>query len=76
MSSETSYVQAGTRKTIHRVTTTDGVRQVGTERCNLDDAKVAPIVVSDLAGQPLCGWCFPTGEITLAISQAAAEEAG
>jgi hypothetical protein len=68
---EVRYVTAGRRRTIHRLTVTLGdtpsgfVRQVGTERCNLDDAvhpprEVEPDDLGDGWQDRLCGWCFPS----------------
>lgn len=57
-----TLMEAGRRHAVHRVVTIDGVRQVGTERCNIDDADQR----RDLPeGAPTrgkrCRWCFPKG---------------
>lgn len=57
------YAQSGRNRTVHRgVVTSAGVRVIGTERCNLDDALIKPVEVPDISEVELarfCGWCFP-----------------
>jgi len=57
------YSQAGRNRRIHRgVVTSSGVRVVGSERCNLDDANFPPTDVADVSEvdpDRFCGWCFP-----------------
>ena len=72
MTTRVFFVQAGRRHTIHRGLAFEGVEQVGTERCNLDDAgQCVELMPGDLR-QRLCGWCFPRGELP-AESQAITE---
>lgn len=59
-----SYLVGGREGTIHRVITVEGVRQAGTERCNLDDVAEATVQHDERPDVPVerfCGWCFPDG---------------
>jgi hypothetical protein len=57
------YVQVGRRRRVHRRTTTEGITQIGTERCNIDDSAFPPFAISDAEYETavmegrMCGWC-------------------
>lgn len=58
------YAQAGRNRTIHRgVVTSEGVRVIGSERCNLDQTVFPPTEVpvrTHDTDAHFCGWCFPS----------------
>lgn len=59
------WVQLGRRRHVHRQVTVEGVGQLGTERCNTDDATYPPRIISEdefeqaLQEQRVCRWCNP-----------------
>ena len=65
VTAQVSAVEAGRRRTAHRVTLIEGVRQTGTERCNIDDSHFHPRPITDAelevarAEHRLCHWCYP-----------------
>ena len=60
-----SAVEAGRRRTAHRVTDAEGVRQTGTERCNIADVIFPPRTITSaqlrlaISEGRACRWCFP-----------------